>query len=86
VPDSVPTTSVSGELHHAIEAGVFDAASVYGELGALASGRLPGRERDDELTVADLTGLGVQDAAMAVLVDRVAEQQGAGRDLQLGDA
>jgi ornithine cyclodeaminase len=86
VPDSVATTAASGELHHAIEAGLFDAASVYGELGGLASGRLPGRERDDELTVADLTGLGVQDAAMAVLVDRLAAEHDAGRDLPLGDS
>jgi hypothetical protein len=32
--------------------------------------------------VAELTGLGVQDAA---LVTRLAEQQGVGRDLPLGD-
>ncbi|MGH7538590.1 MAG: ornithine cyclodeaminase family protein, partial [Gemmatimonadales bacterium] len=36
-----------------------------GELGDLAAGRLTGRERPDEITVADLTGVGVQDAAIA---------------------
>jgi ornithine cyclodeaminase len=41
---------------------------VYAELGDLAAGRRPGRERDDEITVADLTGVGVQDAAIAQAV------------------
>ena len=86
VPDSVEATAVSGELHHAIEAGVFDVGSVHGELGALASGRLPGRTDEDELTVADLTGLGIQDAAMAVLIDRLAGQRGVGQDIPLGES
>jgi ornithine cyclodeaminase len=41
---------------------------VYAELGDLALGRRPGREREDEITVADLTGVGVQDAAIAQAV------------------
>ncbi len=41
---------------------------VYAELGALAAGRLPGRESASEITVADLTGVGVQDAAIAQAV------------------
>lgn len=85
VPASVMAAARSGELHHAIEAGVFGTESVYGELPAVASGRLPGRTRADELTVADLTGLGIQDAAIAELVTRLAEQHGAGRDLPLGE-
>lgn len=85
VADSVDGAAASGELHHAIAAGVFERGSVYGELGALASGRLPGRASADELTVADLTGLGIQDAAMAVLITRLARQQRAGQDLPLGE-
>jgi ornithine cyclodeaminase len=86
VADSVQGAAAAGELHHAIAAGAFEAGSVYGELGALASGRLPGRTSADELTVADLTGLGIQDAAMAGLIARLAEQQGAGQDLPLGES
>lgn len=85
VPDSVQAALASGELHHAVTAGVFDVGAVYGELGAIASGRLPGRAADDELTVADLTGLGIQDAAIAALVARLAEQHGAGQDIPLGE-
>ena len=86
VPDSIQAAAISGELHHAIEAGLFAAGSVYGELGAVAAGRLPSRTSEDELTVADLTGLGIQDAAVAALVTRLAEEHGAGRDLPLGDS
>jgi ornithine cyclodeaminase len=85
VPDSIRRALASGELHHAVNAGVFSADAVHGELGAIASGRLPGRTDDDELTVADLTGLGVQDAAIAALVARLAEQRGAGQDISLGE-
>jgi ornithine cyclodeaminase len=45
---------------------------------------LPGRTTEDELTVADLTGLGIQDAAIASLLTRRAGQSGAGQDLPLG--
>jgi ornithine cyclodeaminase len=86
VPDSTTAAAACGELHHAIEAGVFGPGRVYGELGGLASGRLPGRAGEDELTVADLTGLGVQDAAIAALAARLAAERGAGRDLPLGDS
>jgi len=47
---------------------------------------LPGRTDQDELTVADLTGLGIQDAAIAALITRLAEQQDAGRPVMLGES
>jgi len=86
VPDSIEAAARSGELHHALQANVFREDLVYAELGALASGRLPGRTDEDELTVADLTGLGVQDAAIAAMVTRLAEQQDAGRHAPLGES
>jgi len=85
VPDSIDAAAASGELHHALQAGLMDVGSVYGELTAVASGRLAGRTADDELTVADLTGLGIQDAAVAALAARLAGEHGAGRDVPLGD-
>lgn len=85
VPDSIDHASVSGELHHALEAGLLEVGSVYGELTAVASGRLVGRTDDNELTVADLTGLGIEDAAVAALAARLAAEYGVGRDLTFGD-
>ena len=68
VADRIAQTSRYGNLHHAILAGVFNSNEVYGELGDLAAGRLAGRGAADEITIADLTGVGVQDAAIAASV------------------
>jgi ectoine utilization protein EutC len=70
-----------GEIHHAVAEGVLDAARVHGELGELAAGLKPGRTSDEEITVADLTGVGVQDAAMADLVMAAAVEAGVGETL-----
>jgi len=58
-----------GEVHHAIEAGLMSEEDVYAELGDVLIGKKPGRE-GDELIVCDLTGVGVQDAAIAELAWR----------------
>ena len=68
VADRVSQTERYGNLHHAMAAGVVTRDRVYAELGDLAAGRLPGRESASEITVADLTGVGVQDAAIAQAV------------------
>jgi len=68
VADRVSQTERYGNLHHALAAGVVTRDKVYAELGDLAAGRLPGRETAGEITVADLTGVGVQDAAIAQAV------------------
>jgi len=56
-----------GEIHHAVAQGLFEPAQVYAELGAIVNGTTPGRE-GDEIIVCDLTGVGVQDAAIAEIV------------------
>src|SRR5947199_8493871 len=68
VADRVFQTERYGNLHHAIAAGLVTRDKVYAELGDLAAGRLPGRENATEITVADLTGVGVQDAAIGQAV------------------
>ena len=71
--DRVPQAEQYGNLRHAIAAGVLTRRGVTGELGDLAAGRLPGREGPEEITIADLTGVGVQDAA---IVETVVEALG----------
>ena len=56
-----------GELHHALGAGAVASADDAAELGEVAAGLRPGRTSDHQLTVCDLTGLGVQDVAAAAL-------------------
>lgn len=72
-----------GEIHHAVEAGVLRPEDVYAELGEIAAGRKPGRTSDREITVADLTGVGVQDAAVAELVVDAATRRGVGKALEI---
>ncbi len=56
-----------GEFLHALRAGEIEASAEVTELGELTSGRRPGRQRADDITVCALTGVGVQDAAIACL-------------------
>jgi len=67
-----------GEIHHAVEAGVISADDVAGELGDLIIGQTPGRTAESQITVCDLTGVGVQDAAIASLVLERARAMGLG--------
>jgi ornithine cyclodeaminase len=61
--DSLDQCRRLGELQHALD--LSDRAV---ELGAIASGAPPGRTTDHQITVADLTGVGVQDVAAAAAV------------------
>jgi ornithine cyclodeaminase len=72
-----------GEIHHAVAAGRFAPEALYAELGEIAAGLKPGRTSDAEITVADLTGVGVQDAAVAAFVVDEAERRGLGESLAL---
>jgi ectoine utilization protein EutC len=65
-----------GELQHALAAGLLSETSdAVTELGELTAGRAPGRTRDDEITVCDLTGVGVQDTMIALLARERASRQ-----------
>lgn len=80
--DHPPQAATQGELHHAIASRVARIEEVA-SLGTIAAGHAPGRERDDDITVADLTGLGIQDAAMANAVVTLAHDAGIGQMLTM---
>ncbi|WP_299822253.1 ectoine utilization protein EutC [uncultured Jannaschia sp.] len=65
VPDRLSQTRALGELRSAIAAGVVSSDQEYPELGDIVAGRSPGRGSDRQMTIADLTGTGVQDTAIA---------------------
>ena len=71
---------VRGELHHAHDAGLI-APERVDELGELTSGRKRGRRSDSEITVCDLTGVGVQDTAIALVARRKALERQLGVSL-----
>lgn len=68
VADRVSQTELMGELRAAIGAGFFPDRSGIPELGGIVTGRHPGRTGPDQITIADLTGTGVQDTAIAMHV------------------
>jgi len=72
-----------GEIHHALAAGVMRREDLHAELGEIAAGLKPGREGDEEITVADLTGVGVQDAAVANFVAWEALRRGLGKVVEI---
>jgi len=69
---------VCGEFHNGLEAGVISRDDPIIELGELTSGREPGRKSDKEITICDLTGVGVQDTAIALLAYRKAMERNLG--------
>ncbi len=76
VVDSRDQCARIGELHHALEAGVVPSPEDVGELGEVAASLRAGRTSQHQLTVCDLTGVGVQDVAAANLVMARADRAG----------
>jgi ornithine cyclodeaminase len=69
VVDSVSQCADHGDLAHAVRAGVIRPNDVR-ELGAVIAGTAPGRTSSGQLTIADLTGVAVQDIQIAKAVHR----------------
>jgi ornithine cyclodeaminase len=72
-----------GELHHALKAGVISEDDDIIEIGELTAGSRPGRGDDQEITVCDLTGVGVQDTTIAVLTYQKAISRGLGTSFKV---
>ncbi|PDT83909.1 ectoine utilization protein EutC [Sinorhizobium sp. BJ1] len=76
--DSLKQTRRLGELHHAIAAELITPDAEFAELGQVIAGQKTGRRRADEITIADLTGTGIQDTAIATLAYARANAMNAG--------
>ncbi|MDP3341970.1 ectoine utilization protein EutC [Frigidibacter sp.] len=83
VADRVTQTELLGELHHAIAAGLAQVGAGHAELGQVVAGLVPGRESDAQITLADLTGTGIQDTAIAALALTRARAAGAGQSFSV---
>lgn len=64
VCDRVSQCELLGELRSAVQAGLWQSGAPP-ELGAFVSGKHAGREREQDITICDLTGTGAQDTAIA---------------------
>jgi len=71
-----------GEFHHAKDAGIVSEDDEVYELGELTAGQHPGREDDEQITVCDLTGVGVQDTAISVFAYDRAVAEGVGVEIE----
>ena len=78
VPDSQSQCAIKGELRSALAAGMVPTDQKFAELGDITAGKAPGRQSDSDLIIADLTGTGVQDTAIATLARQRAEAAGLG--------
>ncbi len=81
--DSLAQAKKLGEIHHGLESGIIDEAKITGEIGEIILGQKPGRTEEKQISVADLTGLGVQDAAAASLVLARAEATDLGHLIEI---
>ncbi|APO72649.1 ectoine utilization protein EutC [Rhizobium mongolense] len=78
VADSLKQTRRLGELHHAIATGTVAADAAFPELGQIVAGQRQGRSDATQITIADLTGTGIQDTAIATLAFARANAANAG--------
>jgi ornithine cyclodeaminase len=67
VADSISQCLERGEIYQSIRSNSIDRDKIV-ELGNVISGNIPGRTSSDQITVADLTGVAVQDLAIATAV------------------
>ena len=75
--DEVAQSITIGEAQHAVAAGTLDASAIT-PLGDVLIGRDPGRRTDDEITLFDGTGVGLQDLAVAAVAVTRARERGLG--------
>ena len=67
VADSIEQCLTRGEISKALQAGLINKEDLI-ELGDVIAGRQTGRTSDEQITVADLTGVAVQDIQIAKAV------------------
>lgn len=77
VVDRVSQCEKLGELRSALAAGIWQ-GDPPPELGDVVTSRVRGREHEDEVTIADLTGTGAQDTAISTYALGVAKAGGKG--------
>ena len=78
VNDSIAQCISRGETRNAIVSGVIKENDIYAEIGQLLAGEKPLRESDDEITIFDTTGMGIQDNVTALKVYEIAKRKGLG--------
>ncbi|NJN83001.1 MAG: ornithine cyclodeaminase, partial [Caldilineaceae bacterium] len=73
----------AGDILLAIADGAIAYDHVAGELGDVLTGKIPGRQREDEITVFKSVGLAMQDAVTVARVYARAREAGMGHEVAL---
>jgi ornithine cyclodeaminase/alanine dehydrogenase-like protein (mu-crystallin family) len=85
VVDILEQAADSGELQHALAAGLMERDDVHAELGDILAGTRSGRTSDEQIFVFDGTGTALQDLAAATLLVEEARRRGIGLEVALDD-
>ena len=80
--DEIAQSVSIGETQHAIAAGLIKQSDIT-PIGAVINATHGGRVSDDEITLFDGTGVGLQDLAVASAAARLAKEQGLAQEVQL---
>ncbi|MFW6058787.1 MAG: ornithine cyclodeaminase family protein [Phycisphaeraceae bacterium] len=67
-----------GEVSQAVEQGVLDENCYVGTLGQVINGDVAGRESDEQITLYDGVGIGIQDTTIAKTIHEQAREKGLG--------
>lgn len=73
--DEIEQSVTIGEAQHAVGAGLLSASAIT-PIGAVIAGAHPGRRSEEEITLFDGTGVGLQDLAVASVAAKLAQDQG----------
>lgn len=79
--DEIAQSVTIGEIQHAIAAGLIAEADIT-PIGNVINKTHPGRTSDDEITLFDGTGVGLQDLAVASVAARLAREQGKAHEIK----
>jgi alanine dehydrogenase len=83
VVDDLTQAVHSGEVNVPISEGLLAPQDIYAQIGEILTGKKPGRISDEEITIFDSTGLGIQDVAAGNAVYKKALDTGLGMRLKL---
>lgn len=80
--DEVEQSISLGEAQHAVADGSLDKDDIV-PIGRVINGDHPGRQSDEEITLFDGTGVGLQDLAVASAASRLAQERGEAKSFEL---
>jgi len=78
VVDSIAQCSEKGETWHPLDRHIITRDGIHGEIGEILLGTKAGRDRDDEVTIFDSTGMAIQDNTTASKIYSNAKEKSVG--------